>query len=150
MTRQRSFVAVIVLALLNVLSGRSSSAILAPISVIPVAIATLVWQVVSFLLLDPLVAGLVVDGSWAAALHRLVRVRHRAHRPHRHLLGRRRRLLSRRRSSPSWRTAGRTPSSTDKPGVVIVQIDGLAQPILAHQIRAGRVPFMARWLRSTR
>ena len=31
---------------------------------------------------------------------------------------------------------------TDKPGVVIVQIDGLAQPILAHQVRAGRVPFM--------
>ena len=37
---------------------------------------------------------------------------------------------------------------TDKPGVVIVQIDGLAQPILAHQIRAGRVPFLARWIRS--
>ncbi len=37
---------------------------------------------------------------------------------------------------------------SDKPGVVIVQIDGLAQPILAHQIRAGRVPFLAKWIRS--
>jgi uncharacterized membrane protein YvlD (DUF360 family) len=38
---------------------------------------------------------------------------------------------------------------TDVPGVVIVQIDGLSRPILVHQIRAGRVPTMARWLRSS-
>jgi len=37
---------------------------------------------------------------------------------------------------------------SDTPGVVIVQIDGLAHPILSHQIRAGRVPFIARWVRS--
>ncbi len=37
--------------------------------------------------------------------------------------------------------------TTDQPGVLIVQIDGLAHPILSHQIRAGRVPFMAAWLR---
>jgi hypothetical protein len=37
---------------------------------------------------------------------------------------------------------------TDAPGVVIIQIDGLAHPILAHQIRAGRVPFISRWVRS--
>ena len=65
-TRRAVFVAVIVLALLNVLIRPVLIAILAPISVIAVAIATLVWQVVSFLLLDPLVAGLVVDGFWAA------------------------------------------------------------------------------------
>ena len=46
-----------------------------------------------------------------------------------------------------WRATARHIVS-DKPGVVIVQIDGLAQPILAHQIRAGRVPFMANWIRS--
>ncbi len=34
------------------------------------------------------------------------------------------------------------------PGVVFIQIDGLARPILLNQIRAGRVPTMARWLRS--
>jgi uncharacterized membrane protein YvlD (DUF360 family) len=38
--------------------------------------------------------------------------------------------------------------STTTPGVVIVQIDGLAEPVLVHQIRAGRVPTLARWLRS--
>ena len=37
---------------------------------------------------------------------------------------------------------------SESPGVVIVQIDGLAQPILAHQIRAGRVPFISNWVRS--
>jgi uncharacterized membrane protein YvlD (DUF360 family) len=37
---------------------------------------------------------------------------------------------------------------SEDPGVVIVQIDGLAHPILAHQIRAGRVPFFSRWIRS--
>jgi uncharacterized membrane protein YvlD (DUF360 family) len=37
---------------------------------------------------------------------------------------------------------------TDTPGVVVVQIDGLARPILLNQVRAGRVPTLARWLRS--
>jgi hypothetical protein len=32
--------------------------------------------------------------------------------------------------------------------VLIVQIDGLAHPILAHQVRAGRVPVMSRWIRT--
>ena len=38
---------------------------------------------------------------------------------------------------------------SDLPGVVIVQIDGLSRPVLVNQIRAGRVPTMARWLRSS-
>ena len=37
---------------------------------------------------------------------------------------------------------------TKEPGLVIVQIDGLAQPILAQQVRAGRVPFISHWIRS--
>ena len=39
-------------------------------------------------------------------------------------------------------------AQTDQPGVVIVQIDGLSHPVLVNQIRAGRVPTMARWVRS--
>jgi len=39
--------------------------------------------------------------------------------------------------------------STDVPGVVIVQIDGLSEPVLVNQIRAGRVPTMSRWIRSS-
>jgi uncharacterized membrane protein YvlD (DUF360 family) len=37
---------------------------------------------------------------------------------------------------------------TDQPGVLIVQIDGLSHPVLVNQIRAGRVPTMARLVRS--
>ena len=39
------------------------------------------------------------------------------------------------------------PPTTDKPGLVILQIDGLAYPILAARIRAGSVNTMAGWLR---
>ena len=39
-------------------------------------------------------------------------------------------------------------AKSDRPGVVIVQIDGLSHPVLVNQIRAGRVPTMARWTRS--
>jgi uncharacterized membrane protein YvlD (DUF360 family) len=40
---------------------------------------------------------------------------------------------------------GVTPS--ERPGLVIIQIDGLAHPILAGRIRAGSVNTMARWVR---
>ena len=37
---------------------------------------------------------------------------------------------------------------TERPGLVVIQIDGLAYPILAGRIRAGSVNTMARWLRN--
>ena len=36
---------------------------------------------------------------------------------------------------------------SDKPGLVIIQIDGLAYPILAGRIRAGSVNTLASWVR---
>ena len=44
---------------------------------------------------------------------------------------------------------GQGAQPTDVPGVVFIQIDGLSAPVLVNQIRAGRVPTMARWLRSS-
>ena len=41
----------------------------------------------------------------------------------------------------------RSTGHTDKPGLVIIQIDGLAHPILAGRIRAGSVNTMASWIR---
>jgi len=41
----------------------------------------------------------------------------------------------------------RAGPKSDKPGVVIIQIDGLAYPILAGRIRAGSVNTMAGWVR---
>jgi hypothetical protein len=43
--------------------------------------------------------------------------------------------------------AGTAPPMSKEPGVVIVQIDGLAYPILAGRIRAGSVNTMASWVR---
>lgn len=40
-------------------------------------------------------------------------------------------------------------ATTTTPGLVIIQIDGLAGPLLQGQIRAGRVPTMARWIRTS-
>ena len=37
---------------------------------------------------------------------------------------------------------------TEQPGVVIIQIDGLAYPILAGRIRAGSVNTLAGWVRN--
>ena len=36
---------------------------------------------------------------------------------------------------------------TDEPGLVIIQVDGLSHDVLAHSVRAGRVPEMAGWIR---
>jgi uncharacterized membrane protein YvlD (DUF360 family) len=36
---------------------------------------------------------------------------------------------------------------TDKPGIVIIQVDGLSHDVMSHSLRAGRVPNMARWIR---
>ena len=43
------------------------------------------------------------------------------------------------------RTGGRR--ATDVPGVVFVQIDGLAEPVLERALRSGDVPTLHRWLR---
>jgi uncharacterized membrane protein YvlD (DUF360 family) len=43
--------------------------------------------------------------------------------------------------------AKRRVAPSDRPGVVIVQIDGLAYPILAGRVRAGSVNTLARWIR---
>jgi len=40
------------------------------------------------------------------------------------------------------------PTPTDVPGILFIQIDGLALPVLRQAIADGRVPTLARWLRS--
>jgi uncharacterized membrane protein YvlD (DUF360 family) len=40
------------------------------------------------------------------------------------------------------------PTKTDVPGVLFIQIDGLAEPVLRQAIADGRVPTMARWVRN--
>ena len=43
----------------------------------------------------------------------------------------------------------KAPLRTDVPGVLMIQIDGLAFPLLRAQVRAGNLPTLSRWVRET-
>ncbi len=140
--------AALVLGVLNVLVRPVFIAAFAGVSVIAVVIATLVFQVVSFLLLPRLIPEIVVDGILAALfasfMYAFVNTILTA-------------ILSISDDDSYFgiliqQLAARGPDvvRTDKPGLVVVQIDGLAHPILTRQIRAGRVPHLSSWVRSGR
>jgi len=140
--------AALVLAVLNVAIRPVFIAIFASISVVAVVAATLVFQVVSFAILPNFVDGLVVTG-WIPALvasfaYALVTTTLTA-------------ALSISSDDSYYsllvqQLAARQAGAVrgDKPGLVVIQIDGLAQPILVRQVRAGRVPHLAGWFRSGR
>ena len=140
--------AAIVLALLNVLVRPLFLALFAGISVIAVVIATLVFQVATFLALPLFVHDLTVNGILTALIASFVYAAVNT-------------ILVAVFSITSddsffailmqQVSAGREGVvRTDQPGLVVVQIDGLAHPILARQIRAGRVPHLSNWVRSGR
>ena len=127
-------IAVIVLALFNALVRPVVLAAFVGVSTIAVIIATLVLQVVSFLFLDWLLQDFHVDGLIAAFLGPLIFALFNT-------------LFAAILNADSGETfygalvaqlAQRQPDAivTEDPGLVIIQIDGLAQPILAQQIRA--------------
>jgi uncharacterized membrane protein YvlD (DUF360 family) len=140
--------AAIVLGVLNVLVRPVFLALFAGVSVIAVAIATLVFQVVTFLVLPVFVRDLEVSGIIPALVASFVYA----------IVNTLLSTIFSITSDDSYFAVlmqqvvtgreGVTP--TDQPGLVVVQIDGLAQPILARQVRAGRVPHLARWVRSGR
>ena len=138
--------AFIVLSILNLVLRPVLLALLAPFTPIALGIATLLFQVAAFLVIGETMPGIGVDGpipaftaSWVYAV---VNVTFTA-------------ILATNSGDSYWGVLVRQLAlgrrgviRTDNPGVVIVQIDGLAHPILTHQVRAGRVPFLARWVRS--
>ena len=139
------FQAVIVLGALDLLVRPLILGAFAGISVVLVAIATLVLQILAFLIIGWIIPDFHVDrvitafvGSIVYALFTLVLSA----------------ILGTGGDESYWATLIQQLSArrqdaihTDKPGVVIVQIDGLAREILTHQIRAGRVPHLAKWVR---
>ncbi len=138
--------AVIVMALLNAAIRPILLAVVQPISVIAVAIAAVLFQVLVILLLVPLVPGIEVAGFWAAfwaswmfAIVNTVLTSVLDLDSGGSYYG----LLVRQLA-----VRGHDVVKTDAPGLVIIQIDGLAHPILAHQVRAGQVPVMASWIRT--
>ena len=139
------FLAVVFLALLNMLVRPLILILFIPISVIVAAVATLIFQAVAFLLMEPLVNDVTFTGgfisafvtSWIFAIINTILTT----------------ILSIDDDESYYATLIRMinrkgVTRSDKPGVVIIQIDGLAHPILSHGIRAGRVPFISKWVRS--
>jgi len=141
-------IAALVLAVLNVLVRPLFLALFAGVSVIAVVVATLVFQVASFLVVASVVKDLNVSGILSALVASFI-------------YGTVNTILVAIFSITSddsyFAILMQQVSAqregvvrTDKPGLVVVQIDGLAQPILARQVRAGRVPHLSNWLRSGR
>ncbi len=139
-------VAALCLAVLNILVRPIFLGLFAGVSVIAVTIATLAFQVISFLVVPFLVDDLLVSGVLSALFASLVYG----------LVNTILVALFSISSDDSYfailmqQVSARREGvvQTDKPGLVVVQIDGLAQPILMRQIRAGRVPHLSNWVRS--
>ncbi len=137
--------AVLVIGLLSALVRPILLALVAPISIILMLLTALVFQVFTIVVLAPIVPGVHVRGLGDAIIAALVFA-----------------VIS---STITWllsldsddsyystlvrRLLSRRPDAThtSKPGLVIIQIDGLAHSVLTQQINAGRVPVISRWLR---
>ena len=137
--------AVIILAAINALVRPVILFLLASVSVVAVIVATVVFQILVFYVVAWILPAFVVGGILPALLASFIFAAFNT------LLsaifsvdqdgsyyGALVAQLARRRDDAI---------TTDRTGVVIIQVDGLAHPILAHQIRAGRVPFLSRWVR---
>jgi uncharacterized membrane protein YvlD (DUF360 family) len=140
--------AVVVIGLLNAMVRPVLLAVVEPISLAAVGVLTLLFQFAAFLLLGPLVPGLVVTdvgaaflGSWVFAIVHTLLSFFLSLDPNESYFA----LISR-QLALRWSDA----MTSDRPGVVIVQIDGLSHSVLTHQLRAGRIPNMARWIRDGR
>lgn len=59
-----------------------------------------------------------------------------------------RNVVQRRMRRRGRRAAGAEPFQPDVPGILFLEIDGLARPVLERAVEAGYLPTMARWLQS--
>ena len=137
--------AVVIIALVEVAIRPLLMAVALPIGLIAVAVIGLLFRIVVFLLVLPLV-GISVDGFLSALVASGIYAAVQT------VLGG---LIgmsdddsfSARVVAQVVRDEERAPT-TDVPGVLFVQIDGLAQPLLAAQLRAGNLPTLSRWVRT--
>jgi uncharacterized membrane protein YvlD (DUF360 family) len=136
--------AVILMTLFNAIIRTVVLALVSPFSLILTGILVLVFQIFAFLVVAQWVPGVVVDGFATALVGSIIYAVvdtiltaflgvDRGGTYYNQLI---RALL-----------VDTAPPATQEPGVVIVQIDGLAYPILAGRIRAGSVNTIAGWVR---
>ncbi|HSH21499.1 MAG TPA: phage holin family protein, partial [Candidatus Caenarcaniphilales bacterium] len=138
--------AVVVIGALSALVRPVLLALVAPFSLVLVLVAALAFQVLVILALVPLVPGVRVTSTFNAFVASWVFA----------VINSLATWLLTLDSDDSYyamlvrRLVSRRPDvvRTDVPGLVVIQIDGLAHSVLAHQVRAGRLPVIARWLRS--
>jgi uncharacterized membrane protein YvlD (DUF360 family) len=137
-------VAVVLMALFNALVRPVLLTFVGSRSLVWLAVLVLVVQILTFLVIAPLANGVEVDGFFSALIGSFVFAAFNT------LLTA---ILGVDRGDSyfgllvaSLMAKGSAPKS-DRPGLVIVQIDGLAHPILAARVRAGSVNTIAGWIR---
>ena len=138
-------VAVLFLSALNLLVRPALLALVASRSVVALVVLTLVLQAIFIWLLDPFVPAVSVDAGFLGVL-----VISFVWGSLSGIIG----LVFGLNEDDSYygalvRTlASRRPdvTHTDQPGIVIIQLDGLSHDVLAHALRAGRVPTIASWI----
>ena len=137
-------IAVALMALFNAIVRPVLLTFVAPRSLVLLGVLVLVLQVLTFLVIVPLANGVQVDGFPSALIASFVYAA--INTALTALLG-----VDRGGSYfgllVSSLLAKRAAEKTDRPGLVIIQIDGLAHPILAARIRAGSVNTLASWVR---
>jgi uncharacterized membrane protein YvlD (DUF360 family) len=136
--------AVIVIGAMSALVRPVLLAIVAPFSLFLMLAMALAFQVLVILVLVPLVPGVRIGGIGSAALAAAVfavanslitwLISFDSDDSYYSMLVRR--LLVRREGV----------ISTEKPGLVIVQLDGVSHAVLRQQLNAGRVPVISKWL----
>jgi uncharacterized membrane protein YvlD (DUF360 family) len=137
-------IAVILIALFNAAIRPVVLALAAPISLILVGILVLVLQILSFIVAAHWAPGIHVDGFGTALVASFVYAIFNT------ILTS---ILGIDSGGSYYGTlvqrllVKRSVGHTDKPGLVIIQIDGLAHPILAGRMRAGSVNTLAGWVR---
>jgi uncharacterized membrane protein YvlD (DUF360 family) len=139
-------IAVIVLAVLNLIVRPVFIGLAASRSVVVLVLLTLLFQAFVFWLLDPLVPAVTVDAGLLGLLivsftYGFIQAGIAA-------------LFGLGEEGSYYATLVRTMASrrsdvikTDQPGLVVIQVDGLSHDVISHAVRAGRVPEMSRWIR---
>ena len=135
---------IIVMALFNAIVRPVVLALVAPRSLVLTGISVLLLQVLVFLIAANIVPGVHVGGFFAALIGSFVYA-----------------IINTALTAILGIDSGdsfygllvqsllikRAAAATDQPGLVIIQIDGLAHPILAARMRAGSVNTLAGWVR---
>ncbi len=140
-------VAVLFISALNLLVRPVLLTLVMSRSIVALVVLTLLFQAVVIWLLDPFVPAVTVGGGLSGAL--IVSF------VFGFIAGAIGLLFGLNEDDSYYGALVRTLASrradvthTDEPGLVIIQLDGLSHDVLSHSLRAGRVPEIARWIRS--